>query len=97
MGWSDLRRLCVCGAFGRHLDVDHAREVGLLPRLDTAAIELVPDATLTGCEIALLDAAGENHFKKLTDGVKPLNLSLAAGYEERYIHHLRLAPVPPVA
>ncbi len=96
MGWSDLQRLCVCGAFGRTLHVGHAQATGLLPPIDPARIELYADATLAGCERMLLAAHGEERDAGLLGRIRAINLSLAMGYDETYIDHLRLRPAPPV-
>jgi uncharacterized 2Fe-2S/4Fe-4S cluster protein (DUF4445 family) len=93
MHWNDLCRLCVCGAFGHTLDIANAQAVGLLPPLDPALIELFADASLSGCEQALLATRGEDEFTMLTAKAKAINLSLVSGYEESYIDHLRLRPI----
>jgi uncharacterized 2Fe-2S/4Fe-4S cluster protein (DUF4445 family) len=96
MDWPDIRRLCVCGAFGRTLDIGHAQQLGLLPPIDSAHIELDADATLAGCERALLADNVEELFHSLTERAVSHNLSFIDGYEDRFIDHLRLRPVPPV-
>jgi uncharacterized 2Fe-2S/4Fe-4S cluster protein (DUF4445 family) len=96
MGWHDLQRLCVCGAFGRTLDIAHAQAVGLLPQIDPGRVELYADATLAGCERALLTQDGAALFATANDKVLATNLSMAKEYDDCYIDHLRLRPVPPV-
>jgi uncharacterized 2Fe-2S/4Fe-4S cluster protein (DUF4445 family) len=96
MNWDDLQRLCVCGAFGRTLNIAHAQAVGLLPPIDPARIELMADATLAGCERALLTHQGESLFTEMGTKIHAINLSLLVEYEENYINHLRLEPVPAV-
>jgi uncharacterized 2Fe-2S/4Fe-4S cluster protein (DUF4445 family) len=91
--WSDLKRLCVCGAFGHTLHIEHAQAVGLLPPISRDRIELFADASLAGCEQALLSAQGEERFIALTKMAKTINLSLIQGYEDSYIEHLRLRPI----
>ncbi len=93
MAWSDLRRLCVCGAFGRTLNLQNAQAIGLLPPINPAMIELHADASLAGCEMALLSSDGAGRFAALAARIKATNLSLAAGFENRYIDHLRLRPI----
>ena len=93
MTWSDLRRLCVCGAFGRTLDIGHAQSVGLLPPITPSLIELHADASLAGCEQILLSPNGKVRFVAVNACVEACNLSLVPGYEERYIDHLRLRPI----
>ncbi|TAN48557.1 MAG: DUF4445 domain-containing protein [Methylococcaceae bacterium] len=94
MAWGDIRRVCVCGAFGRRLDIGHAQRVGLLPGLNPAGIELYAGAALAGCERALLTAHGEQLFAAETAKIRLVNLACVQGYEDRYIDHLRLAPMP---
>jgi uncharacterized 2Fe-2S/4Fe-4S cluster protein (DUF4445 family) len=94
MTWLDVSRLCVCGAFGHTLDIGHAQSLGLLPPINAGLIELHADASLAGCERAMLNADGVEQFATLTGKIKAINLSLATGYEDRYIDHLRLRPIP---
>ena len=93
MDWDQVRRLCVCGAFGRHLNLRHAQAVGLLPALDSCTVELYADATLSGCEQALLNPDARAMFSSLTAKTKTINLSLVDGYDDTYINQLRLRPL----
>ena len=91
--WTDIERLCVCGAFGRHLDIKNAQALGLLPPISLEKIELNADASLAGCELALLS---ENHFalfEKITANAQTFNLSLTSDYEDRYINNFLLKPI----
>lgn len=93
MAWQDVRRLCVCGAFGRHLDIGNAQALGLLPTMAADRIELSADAALAGCERMLLSQDPSSSFHRLAVMTAPVNLSIAEGYEECYIDHLRLRPI----
>ncbi|MBK8899272.1 MAG: DUF4445 domain-containing protein [Candidatus Competibacteraceae bacterium] len=93
MTWKDLRRLCICGAFGRTLRLEHAQAIGLLPAVSPGSIELHAEAALAGCEQALLSSDGARCFDALTSKTKMINLSLLPDYEDRYIEHLRLRPI----
>jgi hypothetical protein len=78
------------------LDVGHARQVGLLPPIDLGLIELAADATLAGCERALLTVDIDELFHSFTVQAVSHNLSFIDGYEDRFIDHLRLFPIAPV-
>ncbi len=93
LGWTDITRLCVCGAFGHRLDVANAQAVGLLPPLNPACIELFADASLAGAEIGLLQPAGAAVFAALGERVAAINLAQVSDYDDRYIDHLRLRPI----
>jgi uncharacterized 2Fe-2S/4Fe-4S cluster protein (DUF4445 family) len=94
LGWGDLQRLCVCGAFGRYLDIDQAQAVGLLPAVDGVRIELLSNAALAGCERGLLSVEMELAFSQVTTMSEIINMACAPDWEERYISHLRLVPIP---
>lgn len=93
--WDALKRLCLCGAFGQTLDLANATMLGLLPPIDPAHIELRADASLAGCEQALLSPDAMCLFDALRPRIRIINLSQVAGYEDRYIEHLRLRPITP--
>jgi uncharacterized 2Fe-2S/4Fe-4S cluster protein (DUF4445 family) len=95
MAWQDLTRLVVCGAFGRHLNIGHAQAIGLLPNIDPALIELNADASLAGCEMALLDAESSAAMAKLLAIVRLQNMSLVIDYDDIFIDQLRLRPMSP--
>ena len=94
MAWPGLRRLCICGAFGRTLDIGHAQQLGLLPPTAPARVELHGDAALTGCELALLSAHGEALFSKAVANPGVINMSAAPEFGDLYLEHLRLRPIP---
>lgn len=92
--WSQIGRLCLCGAFGRGLDLAHAQAIGLLPPLPLERIECHAEASLSGCEQALFAEPGEDPFARLRAVAKGINLSLQPDFEARFIEHLRLRPMP---
>ena len=94
LDWPDIPRLCLCGAFGAGLNLGHAQAIGLLPPIEAARIDWHPNAALVGCERLLLDPDAEGDYARLASQVASINLSCVAGWEERFIAHLRLAPSP---
>lgn len=94
LGWNGLRRLCLCGAFGHGLDLGHAQELGLLPRLPAGCFERHPHAALGGCERALGQAQPESEISRVAHVSQLLNLSNVEGWEDRFMAHLRLVPIP---
>jgi uncharacterized 2Fe-2S/4Fe-4S cluster protein (DUF4445 family) len=93
MGWEGIGRLCLCGAFGRTLDVGNAQAVGLLPPVPSAAVELYADATLAGCEMALLSPGAKTRLTHIARSLTLVNVSLVIEFEDRYIEELRLRPI----
>ena len=96
MTGGDLLRLIVCGAFGRHLDISNAQQVGLLPMIDADRVELHADAALAGAEQALLNDDAADLFTQLRDKTNGINLAIINGYEDHFVGHLRLRPFGPL-
>ena len=94
MGIGDLRRICVCGAFGRQLDIGNAQEIGLLPAVPAERIELCGNTALAGCERLLLSADGPAVLEALKKKCRIINLSLVENFEELFIENLYLKPIP---
>jgi uncharacterized 2Fe-2S/4Fe-4S cluster protein (DUF4445 family) len=93
MQWGDIRRLCLCGAFGRTLNIQHAQALGLLPAINPAFIELHADTSLAGCERALLAIDGPEQFAALTHTIETINFSWMPSYDPCYVEQLRLRPI----
>lgn len=93
--WGDLDRLCVCGAFGRTLNVVHAQSLGLLPPLAPDRIDLDGGAALTGCEQALLAVDALGALQRAAPQPITVNMSLVEAYGDMFIDHLRLRPISP--
>lgn len=93
MDWSQLTRLCICGAFGHTLQISHAQALGLLPLIAPERIELHADASLAGCERALLTGDSQAALGAFSPRIRMVNLALLPDYENRYIDHLRLRPI----
>ncbi|TRW89707.1 ASKHA domain-containing protein [Candidatus Methylobacter oryzae] len=90
---NDLQTLWICGSFGRHLDLNNAMRVGLLPTVDQDRVKLLANAGLSGCEKLLLDPVAQAVLNTITGRARVVNLSGVTEYEERFVDNLRLKPV----
>jgi uncharacterized 2Fe-2S/4Fe-4S cluster protein (DUF4445 family) len=89
----DLRRICVGGAFGRALDIRNAQDVGLLPNLPAARVELSGNTALAGCEAALLSPLLLEQMQRLGDRARIINLSQYPDFDLLFLEHLYLRPM----
>jgi uncharacterized 2Fe-2S/4Fe-4S cluster protein (DUF4445 family) len=92
----ELQRICVCGAFGNRLDIGNAQEIGLLPAIPAERIELCGNTALAGCEQMLLAPEGTAVLEPLRSRCRIVNLSLVAGFDDRFIENLYLKPIPRI-
>ena len=88
----ELNRICVCGAFGRNLNVRNAQRVGLLPDLTEGCVELCGNTALAGCERLLLSSIGSAELVSLRRKATIINLSQASDFDALFLENLYLQP-----
>lgn len=91
-----IRRLCICGSFGRYLNPERARAVGLLPDCPGATIEMVENAALAGCEMLALDAEARRAADNIRAGAIAIDLSSHPRFDTLFFECLALRPLPPL-
>lgn len=90
----NVQRICVCGAFGRFLHVPNAQAIGLLPGVAPEHVELWGNAALAGAEMLLLCSESANTLEPLRKKARIINMSADPSYENLFIEHLYLQPMP---
>lgn len=89
----ELQRVCVCGAFGRLLDVANAQEIGLLPAVPSGRIELNANTALAGCEILLLAADSLQLQTAVQSRAQVFNMAEDMVFESLFVQHLYVQPI----
>jgi len=90
---SELNRVCVCGVFGRNLNVDNARAIGLLPHVAQERVELCGNTALAGCERLLTSPQEAGAMERLRENASIINLSNDSYFESRFLENLFLCPM----
>lgn len=93
MRLQDLKRICVCGAFGSFLNAGNAQAIGLLPPVSSQNIELCGNTALAGCELLLFDRNRAETLNSLKGKAQTINLSGVSEFEDLYIENLYLRPI----
>jgi signal transduction histidine kinase len=91
---AELSRLCVCGIFGRNLDIGNAQRIGLLPQTPSGRVELCGNTALAGCERLLLSPARMELLAALRDRASIVNLSQISDFNNLFLESLYLDPLP---
>jgi uncharacterized 2Fe-2S/4Fe-4S cluster protein (DUF4445 family) len=89
----DVRRICVCGAFGSYLNIHNAQRIGLIPDIPMKHIELCGNTALAGCELLLLDPDTKGTLASMKTKARLLNMSQEPEFEDAFIESLRLQPM----
>ena len=93
MEFGDLKRICVCGAFGRYLNIVNAQEIGLLPKVQTSLFELCGNTALAGCEEIMLSSEALEYVSDLKNKAKIVNLAECGDFEDLFLESLYLRPM----
>jgi uncharacterized 2Fe-2S/4Fe-4S cluster protein (DUF4445 family) len=71
----DIAQILVAGAFGRSLDPENAKRVGLVPDVPTGRIRFLGNAAVTGAKMALVSKKARAEASELSRSVGYLELS----------------------
>jgi uncharacterized 2Fe-2S/4Fe-4S cluster protein (DUF4445 family) len=93
MRLDDLKRVCICGTFGRFLNIANAQEIGLVPDVSIRKVERFGNAALAGCEFLLFTKDRDKAMRSLKKRSKVLNLSKIPEFEDLFIENLFLQPM----
>ncbi len=72
--FADLDLFYLAGGFARHIDVGHARRIGLIPDLPDERIVQVGNAALEGATLALLSVAAREEIGQLVRRIEHVEL-----------------------
>ncbi len=91
--FSDLDVFYLAGGFGRHLNVDSAKRIGLIPNLDDARIVQVGNASVEGACLALLSRTRRAELEALVRRVRHCRLETHPGFFDFFVEGCQFAPV----
>jgi len=86
----DISKIYVGGMFGYHLNVEHAKAIGLLPPVDTKNIILAGNTALAGCLDIALSHEAESVSNKVRKIAQIFNLGQFSDFEYFFINNLYL-------
>jgi uncharacterized 2Fe-2S/4Fe-4S cluster protein (DUF4445 family) len=94
--YSDLGAFYLAGGFGRHLNVESSKRIGLIPNIDAARIIQVGNASVEGACIALLSRAKRAELEALVRRVIHCRLETHPGFFDFFVDGCQFAPVEDV-
>ena len=92
IGIEAVDRFVVAGAFGAHVDVEAAVEIGLFPDLPRQRILTVGNAAGAGVARMLTSADEQRFAAELARRCRYVELSSAADFQKRFMHNIGFAP-----
>ena len=93
ISFDDLDVFYLAGGFGRHLNVESSKRIGLIPNLDEAKIVQVGNAAIEGACIALLSRAKRAELENLVKTVTHCRLETHPHFFDFFVEGCQFNPV----
>ncbi|HVU07892.1 MAG TPA: ASKHA domain-containing protein [Verrucomicrobiae bacterium] len=93
ISFNDVDVFYLAGGFGRHLNVESSKRIGLIPNLDDSKILQVGNAAIEGACIALLSRAKRNELETLVKKVRHCRLEAHPNFFDYFVEGCQFNPV----
>jgi uncharacterized 2Fe-2S/4Fe-4S cluster protein (DUF4445 family) len=93
LGYPDLAVFYLAGGFGRHLNLESAKRIGLIPQIDNSRIIQVGNASVEGACIALLSCARRAELELLVRRVTHCRLETHPGFFDYFVNGCQFSPL----
>ncbi len=91
--YSDLDVFYLAGGFGRHLNLEASKRIGLIPNIAAERIVQVGNAAVEGACIALLSVTKRAELERLVRNVVHCRLETHPGFFDFFVEGCQFAPV----
>lgn len=91
--FADAEVFYLAGGFGRHLDVESSRRIGLIPNLESSRIVQVGNASIEGACIALLSRTRREELEQLVRQVTHCRLETHPRFFDFFVDGCQFTPV----
>lgn len=91
--YNELGVFYLAGGFGRHLNLESSKRIGLIPNIDASRILQVGNASVEGACIALLSRTKREELEQLVRRVTHCRLETHPGFFDFFVDGCQFAPV----
>ena len=85
IGTDHIERIRLAGAFGSHINVQHAMVLGLIPDCVLEQVSSAGNAAGTGARIALLNAESRNVIETLVKNIEKIETALEPKFQDYFV------------
>jgi uncharacterized 2Fe-2S/4Fe-4S cluster protein (DUF4445 family) len=89
---AEVTRIDLAGGFSRHLDLDAARRIGLLPSLPAATLRQVGNAALEGASVALLSVSRRAALEQIVRQIVHVRLETHPAFFDIFVDGCQFVP-----
>jgi uncharacterized 2Fe-2S/4Fe-4S cluster protein (DUF4445 family) len=94
--FDDIEVFYLAGGFGRHLNVEASKRIGLVPSLASEKIVRAGNTAIEGATIALLSKSKRQELEYLVRKVEHCRLETHASFFEFFVEGCQFKPVEPI-
>ena len=94
--FDDIEVFYLAGGFGRHLNVEASKRIGLVPSLDSKKIVQAGNTAIEGATIALLSRSKREELEELVNRVEHCRLETHPSFFEFFVEGCQFKPVEPI-
>ena len=84
------RRFCLAGGFARHINLQNAIFIGLLPEIPLDRFDVLGNGSLAGAMLALVDAEAMDAYQTVVKLPQVVELNRVASFENNFVDALAL-------
>ena len=95
--FNDIEVFYLAGGFGRHLNVEASKRIGLVPSLASSKIRQVGNTAIEGATIALLSKSKRQELEELVRHVQHCRLETHPNFFDFFVEGCQFKPVEPIA
>jgi uncharacterized 2Fe-2S/4Fe-4S cluster protein (DUF4445 family) len=94
--FSEIEVFYLAGGFGRHLNVEASKRIGLVPGLDSSKIVQAGNTAIEGATIALLSKSKRQELEDLVKKVEHCRLETHPDFFNFFVEGCQFKPVEPI-
>ncbi|MGD0630321.1 MAG: ASKHA domain-containing protein [Terracidiphilus sp.] len=94
--FDDIEVFYLAGGFGRHLNVEASKRIGLVPSLASTRIVQAGNTAIEGATIALLSKSKRQELEELVKKVEHCRLETHPSFFEFFVEGCQFKPVEPI-
>lgn len=85
LDFGDIGKVYIAGGFGRYIDIDMAKTIGLLPNLPREKFMFIGNSSLAGAFMTLVSGRHREKERELASRITYVDLSNVPGYMDEYV------------
>ena len=94
--FDDIEVFYLAGGFGRHLNIEASKRIGLVPSLDSSRIVQAGNTAIEGATIALLSKSKRQELEELVKTVQHCRLETHPDFFNFFVEGCQFKPVEPI-